>query len=46
MRGEALKKSNFEQCLQDFKLGGEEGRAVGFSIPEEFNTLHPKPVKA
>jgi hypothetical protein len=46
MRGEAFEKSNFERCLQDFKLGGEEGRAVGISIPEEFNTQHPKRVKA
>jgi hypothetical protein len=35
MRGEALEKSNFERCLQDFELGGEEARAVGISIPEE-----------
>jgi hypothetical protein len=42
MRGEAFEKSNFERCLQDFKLGG----AVGISIPEEFNTQQPKRVKA
>jgi hypothetical protein len=35
MRGEALVASNFEQCLQDFELGGVEGRAEGISIPEE-----------
>jgi len=27
--------SNFEQCLQDFELGGVEEQAVGISIPEE-----------
>jgi hypothetical protein len=42
MRGEALERPNFERCLQDFELGGEEGRAVGISIPEELQYAAPE----
>jgi hypothetical protein len=42
MRGEALEKSNFEQCLEDFGLGSVDGLAVGISIPEEVQYAAPK----
>jgi hypothetical protein len=42
MRGETLEKSNFEQCLEDFELGGVDGLAIGSSIPEEVQYAAPK----